>query len=196
MWFQELDEDGMREECKPDVILWQLRIRLWELVEIGMLNRAADIPTVTIEDADIHRDICTRPMYLSRIKNKTKGWFICRPLRDFNSQIDALMAIGTNRLWEIMMLPMTKPNGKPDPTAAKMIMSALKLTKEIKYGGLPPRRAPMVPVPLTPSEPPEGEKPEETPVLDQDEEIRVLQDRLKKGVVLDVDAGEVETDDS
>ncbi len=178
-WIQLLDEDELKDEAKPDPILWQLRIRLWGMIEVVLMNQASGGSVDPIDQTDLYRDICTKNMFMSRIKNEVKGAFICRPIYDFQHQLDALLTVGTSKLWEIMTLPLMNKDKALDATAAKLILQAFKMLKDTKFGG-PVQR--VLTATLNDKNKDRGNK---APIL-VDEEIKLLEERLKAGKVVDV----------
>lgn len=177
-WIQLLNEEELKDEVKPDAVLWQLRIRLWSLIELKLQNQAANIAIDPIEISDIFKDICSKSMFLNRIRDDRKGAFVCRPIYDFQHQLDALLTVGASRLWEIMTLPIKDKKGVMDPKAVGLVLQAFKMLKDTKYGG-PVQR--VVTAKVGADDPILNKK----PIL-VEEEIKLLEHKLKHGKVVEI----------
>lgn len=180
-FYSDMTEEDLREEAKPDSILWQLRIRLWSLIQVREhMFVTGEVNKTPLKPVEVYKDICTSGMFLSRVNHKTKGAFILRPIRDFGDQLDGMITVGAHRMWEILSAPIHTQTGKLDSAAARMVMQAFKLLKEHKYGGTVQK---MVTATIDQNHVPISQK---TPQLIE-EEIRILEDKLKHGKVLDVE---------
>lgn len=175
-WIQLMDEEDLKDEVKPDSVLWQLRIRLWGLVEVVLQNQGAGLAVDPIPEKNLYRDICSRQMWAKRIQDEVKGAFICRPIYDFTHQLDALLTVGASRLWEIISIPIKDKRGHLIPASARLVLQAFKMLKDTKFGG-PVQRVITAQVKSDPDA--------KNPVL-IDDEIKMLEDKLRAGKVVDV----------
>ena len=129
-----LNDDEIVEHAQPNSTLWELRARLWICID----KREADLEKFGKCDPllveEIRKGICSEKQFNRFLNNPVQSAFLSRPLGSPESRQEDLVRAANARLWEILSMPLTDKNGRPDKAMAKIVFDTAKMVMERKYG--------------------------------------------------------------
>jgi hypothetical protein len=129
-----LSDIEITEQAAPNAILWELRARLWILID----KREEDLQkwgkAEPLLADEIRKGICSRQQFEKIIANPMKSAFLSRPLGSPEDRQEDLVRAAQARLWEILSLPIVGKDGRPDKSLAKIVFDTAKMVMERKYG--------------------------------------------------------------
>lgn len=113
----ELDEGELRRSCDPTHTDYALRVSFWR-----EFDRAVSAQS-KIKTRNIFSGICSEQyFYVKVLRNKTKVAWLVRPVQEYKKEMEALLARGTARLWELVDIPLKDANGKVDIKAGELLL--------------------------------------------------------------------------
>ena len=169
----ELPDHEITANANPSSELWQLRARLWELIDRSEKKMEKFGKTGKITVDTIRKGICSRSRFNNYMADPYKAAFICRPMVSPEDRIDNQVMAARARLWEIMSLPISDKDGKPDKAVAKLVFDVAKMMVEHKFG-TPLQRSQTISKVQTQKVP----APQDMSVID--EELKLLNERVGK----------------
>ena len=116
--------------AQPAPIDYSLRTSFWREVE-----KAIDGGMKVLSKA-VHAGICSGHYWRHHVaKDNFKLAWVCRPVQHYEREIDALLVRGTERLWEIVDIPLDDPrSGRFCPRRATVLLEAVKMIENRSKG--------------------------------------------------------------
>lgn len=129
-----LQEDTITHLAEPNAMLWELRVRLWKLVEDREAKLSAFNTCSDLTIAELTHGICSDARLRSIVKNQFKCEFLSRPIRDYKNSAEDLTRAAQARLWEVLSLPIKDEKGLPDKGLTKIVFDCAKMVLDRQYG--------------------------------------------------------------
>lgn len=125
-----LKEKELQALAQPVPGEYSLRASFWRELE-----RAQSTGT-QLKSRAVFTGICTLYYWKNLIlKDQFKVAWLCKPVQNYEREIDALLVRGTERLWEIIDIPMEDPrNGRVCPRRATVLLEAIKMIENRAKG--------------------------------------------------------------
>lgn len=116
--------------AQPAPIDYSLRTSFWREVE-----KAFDGGGKVLSKA-VYAGICSGHYWRHHVaKDHFKLAWVCRPVQHYEREIDALLVRGTERLWEIVDIPIEDPrSGRLCPRRATVLLEAVKMIENRAKG--------------------------------------------------------------
>ena len=129
-----LKEDEINRLAEPNSMLWELRVRLWRLIEDRLVKLEAFGQTQELKIEEIINGICSRNKFMTILDDKFKCEFLSRPIRDYENSAEDLVRAAQARIWEVLALPIKDSKGLPCPKMTKIVFDCAKMVIDRKYG--------------------------------------------------------------
>lgn len=119
-WFY-MTEWEIKNKVKPTPTLYALRVSFWREFE-----RVAWRGEKTVTPASVFGGICGETFFYNKVL-KDQGlvaWMI-RPVQGYQREMEAILHRCTERLWELIDLPIKNSKGQVDPRVAKIVLDVI-----------------------------------------------------------------------
>jgi len=184
----ELTEKDLRLMLKPGKVEWSLRSSFW-----NEINRMYLEERECIIQENVYGGICSINQWHKRLDDKYFVAFMLCPVRHYEAEIEALLARGVDRYWDIIEMDINvidrygkRHEGNIDPRKAKLVLDTMKEITDRAKGLALQRIETTGRVTIKPAKPLSMEK--------IDEKIKLLESQLESGVI-DAEIQNEETED-
>lgn len=127
----ELTEKELRGKAKPTPTDYALRVSFWREFEKVMLNGGQGV----ITNSKIFFGICHETQFYTRfLKLPAKVAWLVKPMQTYQKECEAVLARGTERLWELVELPIYNKKGLPDAKLAEIVLKTIKSIEDRVQG--------------------------------------------------------------
>lgn len=114
-------EAELRLECKPTPTDYALRVSFWREFEKMMWRGSGRIVC-----AGVFGGICSELYFYKKfIRNEAKLAWMVRPMQVYQKEMEAILYRGTERLWELMEIPIKNGKGVIDPKKAEILLKTI-----------------------------------------------------------------------
>lgn len=121
-----MTEAEMRSKSNPTPTDYALRVSFWKEFEHAMRRGKTKVSGYSV-----YRGICSAQYWHNRfLPNQAKVAWILRPMQAYEKELEAILHRATERLWEIIEMPITDSKGRHDPRRAAVILAALKQVED------------------------------------------------------------------
>lgn len=129
-----LSDLEITEQAAPTAMMWELRARLWILIDAreNDLRKFGKCDPLKVDE--IRKGICSEKQFNRYLSNPMQAAFLARPLGSPENRQEDLARAAHARLWEILSLPLTDKDGRPDKALAKLVFDTSRMVIEHKYG--------------------------------------------------------------
>ncbi len=116
------EEGTLKLKAKPTPTDYALRVSFWREFERMMWRGSGKITCSSIlsgicTDAYFYRQFITNPLKLA--------WMV-RPMQTYQKEMEAILHRGTERLWELIEIPITNKKGQVDAKLAEVVLKTVK----------------------------------------------------------------------
>ena len=129
-----LTDDALTSMAKPNSTLWELRVRLWSLVEDREAKFEAFGQCEDITIQNVTSGICSRSRFDQITDDPFKCAFLSRPIRSYANNAEDLTKAAQTRIWEILSLPIKDADGNPDKSLTKIVFDTAKMVLDRNLG--------------------------------------------------------------
>src|ERR1035437_6862493 len=114
-----LDESALRDRAKPTRTDYGLRLALWNELRIASAENRP------IPPGRIYAGICSaQHWYQNVLGNPEKLAWLLVPLQEYEQSLEPLLALSTERLFEILNMSIYDTKGNPVPALVKLVLRA------------------------------------------------------------------------
>lgn len=121
-----LTEAELFRKVNPNPLDYALRVSFWSEYERVMLNGGRELITA----AGVCRGICPPNSFYNMLKDPERTAWIIKPKQSYSREMEAILSRGTERLWELMELPIYNSDGKPNADVARIVLQAIKQVED------------------------------------------------------------------
>lgn len=122
----EATEAEIRSLAQPTPTDYALRASFWREYE-----RAMSQGTGKVSAQSVYSGVCSQQYWNSKLlKKPAKVAWLLRPMQVYEKELEAILHRGTERLWEIIDMPITDSKGRHDPKRAQVVLAALKQVED------------------------------------------------------------------
>lgn len=122
----EATEAEIRSLAQPTPTDYALRASFWREYE-----RAMSQGTGKVSAQSVYSGVCSQQYWNSKLlKKPAKVAWLLRPMQVYEKELEAILHRATERLWEIIEMPITDSKGRHDPRRAAVILAALKQVED------------------------------------------------------------------
>lgn len=168
-----LSDEEITEQATPTATLWQLRARLWILLDKRNENLEKFGACDDLKVEEIRRGICSEKQFNRFLNNPYHAAFLARPLTSPQSRQQDLLRAAIARQWEILSLPLTDAKGRPDKGLAKIVFDTVKMVVDREWGTAVQRTETLARIQT------QNMKPEPVDVKALEQNIKALQERTQ-----------------
>lgn len=129
-----LPEDTIHRLAEPNALLWELRVKLWKLIEDREAKLKHFGTAEEIKIAELINGICSESRFKTITDSKFKCEFLSRPIRNYENSAEDLVRAAQARIWEVLSLPIKDDKGIPDKALTKIVFDCAKMVIDRKYG--------------------------------------------------------------
>lgn len=129
-----LPDHEIEAGAKPNSMLWELRARLWILLDKRLAEKDKYGTCDELTDEEVRRGICQKSKFWNILNNPYQACFLGRPLGSPESRLEDQVRAANARIMEVLSLPMKDANGNPDKQIMKMVLDTAKMVMDRKYG--------------------------------------------------------------
>lgn len=116
-----LNEGELKELARPTTMEYSLRASLWRAYNNAVLHRKTSIPAT-----EIYGGVCTVNYFYRTLQRPEKVAWLLRPQQSYAREMEAILARGTDRLWEIVDMDIQDDDGKIDVKRARLLLEAIQ----------------------------------------------------------------------
>ncbi len=121
-----LSERELFRKINPTPLDYALRVSFWREYERIMLNGGSELMTA----ASVCNGICTPNQFYNLLKKPERVAWMIKPKQSYQKEMEAILSRGTERLWELMELPIYSQDGKPSADIARIVLQAIKQVED------------------------------------------------------------------
>jgi hypothetical protein len=120
-----LSERDLKNRFRPTSTDYALRVSFWREFE-----RAAVRGKGKIQCTAVFAGICSEAYFFNKfITNEAKLAWMVRPLQTYQREMEAILARGTERLWELIEIKIKDGKGKIDPKLADILLKTITVVE-------------------------------------------------------------------
>lgn len=116
-----MSETELKEKAHPTSTDYALRVSFWREFDKAMWKG-----TGKIVSASIYGGICSEQyFYKAFIRTEAKFAWMIRPMQQYQKEMEAILYRCTERLWELIEIPLKDSKGKMDPKRAEVLLKVV-----------------------------------------------------------------------
>lgn len=120
-----LTEPELFRKVNPSPMDYALRVSFWKEYERIMLNGSG-----IISGTAVCMGICTPNQFYNMLKKPERVAWLIKPKQTYAKEMEAILSRGTERLWELIELPIYNKKGEPSGEIAKIVLQAIKQVED------------------------------------------------------------------
>lgn len=125
----DLPESELKSLVKPQPIDYALKTSFWR--EYTKCESVGGV----VSPRDVYGAVATPQYFQNAILNSPfKLAWLCRPHQVYEQEVEALLARGTERLWELMDIDIYKADGTVDPKRGHLVLDTIKMVEQRAKG--------------------------------------------------------------
>lgn len=114
-------EGDLRMSVKPTNADFALRVSFWREFERVLWKGSGAISPASVMAGIVSEQY----FYKEFLSNPKKVAFMIRPMQTYNKEMEAILMRATERLWELIEIPIYNSKGRFDSKAAEVLMKAV-----------------------------------------------------------------------
>jgi hypothetical protein len=116
-----LSEKDLKNRFKPTSTDYALRVSFWREFE-----KVASRGGGKIHCVNVFAGICSEAYFYNKfIRNESKLAWMVRPMQTYQREMEAILAKGTERLWELIEIKIKDKKGRVDPRLADILLKTI-----------------------------------------------------------------------
>lgn len=121
----DIEEKQLKDAVKPTQVDHSLRVSFWREYEKVVWTGAGKITSISV-----FAGICSNSYWYNKfLKNPRKVAWLVRPLQAYTREMESILHRGTERLWELMEIPI-KVQGKFSARNAEILLKTIKQVED------------------------------------------------------------------
>ncbi len=120
--FYDFTEGELRNMVKPTQVDYSLRVSFWREFEKCIQMRRG-----VLKAPEVYGGICTETYFYQRfLRNQKKVAWMCRPVQAYRKEMEAILARGTQRLWELVEMDIKDSDGTVNTKRGELLLKAIQ----------------------------------------------------------------------
>jgi len=129
-----LPDHEVENGAKPNANLWELRARLWILIDQRLALKDKYGECDPLGEPEIREGICQKSQFHRILNDPFRAAFLARPLASPEARLEDQVRAANARVMEVLAMPMKNAEGLPDKQIMKMVLDTAKMVLDRKYG--------------------------------------------------------------
>lgn len=129
-----LPDHEIENGAKPNSTLWELRARLWILIDQRLALKEKYGECDPLKEPEIREGICQKSQFSRILSDPFRAAFLARPLKSPEARQEDQVRAANARIMEVLAMPMKNAEGLPDKQIMKMVLDTAKMVLDRKYG--------------------------------------------------------------